>query len=728
MASTALLQLMMVMEMVKNLIEKMVDVVVVVTMLMLLDCDKANDLSDSSQNKKSEKTEPTLKVLVAKGNSRVVVAEKAVTWTVNDKIFGFYEKDEAMRQVVFQYKGQTKGEYIEFELISGTVSDVTNGTIFYMVYAPSYENSISNGQLTVNLTNQTGTLDQLGAYNYMYASGTVSGNTLILSFANQIALLKLHDMDFPNAVTTLTINGEQISDEATLDLKTGSWTLGQPSPLIINNAVEKNTDIYVAIFPCTSKMFVDLHEGTNYHSRSVLNDKEFLKSKLYGLDCSSAKCLADDAKWATDSIIYTPGQLRNFMSSISATNDYANKTVKVGADIAVADNWSYSTFGNFKGIFDGKDHTVSLNGTTNGPLFNEIGAATVKNIMVAGKVNMPYVKASISYTGGITGLMVKSESNTSCASLENCINKASVTSSVSTSSFIGGLAGKAEKNALIKDSTNEACVTCNDNASSCGIMVGGVAGQINGTIVDCMSMGDVTINTTCNNLYVGGIAGVAYGSKDTYISTIKGCSTANESSIQVMSGSNITDEIRAGGITGNGMGNLYACTNNSSISIQGKAKSVFLGGLSGHIGDTGINLSIQCVCNHGNISNTATISNNSNVGGLVGKLNLGNITLTGAYSVATSINDSNNGTKHVGSFVGNINPGNISLNSCHVQSLSGMNASGYGDSSSGRVEGHATVAEMQTADFVGALNSGLAACPYRFVIRDGDFPAIEKRP
>ena len=171
-------------------------------LLLLAGCSKADDgigIDDTPERQQTE-TAPALKVLVRTSGSRATVAADAVTWTVDDRIFGFYEKNGTRRQVAFQYKGQTEGEYIVFELASGTVTEATDGTAFHMVYAPGKENDITaDGKLALSLAGQTGSLSGMGAFNYMYASGSVVGNTLVLSSENQIALLKLHYMDFADA-------------------------------------------------------------------------------------------------------------------------------------------------------------------------------------------------------------------------------------------------------------------------------------------------------------------------------------------------------------------------------------------------------------------------------------------------------------------------------------------------------------------------------------------------
>lgn len=706
-------------------------------LLVLAGCSKADDgIGIDSMPERQAVPAPALKVLVRTSGSRATVAADAVTWTVNDKIFGFYEKNGTRRQVAFQYKGQTEGDCVVFELTSGTVTEATDGTAFHMVYAPGREDGMTaDGKLALSLAGQTGSLSGMGAFNYMYASGSVVGNTLTLSFENQIALLKLHSLDFADAVSTICVSGGQITDEATFDLQTGSWTLGEPATLTINGTFEKekDNDIYIALFPCTSKVFVNLKEGSSHHDRSVVTDKAFERGRMYGLDCSTEKCAADNKKWTTDNTIYTAGQWCDFVSGISTSNKYAGKTIKIGADITLFDGWSCGTFADFRGTLDGQGHTITLAGAANGPLLNEIGTATVRNLTVAGKVNKPYVSGGTSYTGGLVGLMKLSDSDTSRAVLEGCTNKASVASSVATNSFVGGLAGKAEKNALIKDSTNEGDVTCSDNAASINVMVGGIAGQVNGTIADCRNSGNVTVGTTCSNLYVGGIAGVAYGNA-TYTSTVQGCSTDSGHTIQVTNNSKEA-EMRVGGIVGNGFGNLYGCANYSNVSTQGNAKVLLLGGISGLVGNTGITLSMQCCHNRGNVTNTATASDNSNVGGFAGKLNLGTISITGTYSVAQSISDTSSTPKtgkHTGTFVGIVNlyATDITLQDCFVTAVTEkLEWAGEKKDDFKPKPNDITNAEMQTQETASLLNGHLSGdCGYRFAYRAGDYPAIEKKP
>ena len=140
----------------------------------------------------------------------------------------------------------------------------------------------------------------------------------------------------------------------------------------------------------------------------------------------------------------------------------------------------------FKGIFDGGNHTVSLNLTAGEAdyvgLFGYTGQdSVIRNVTIAGKVN------GKAYVGGIVGY--------SLGSVINCNNKADI----SGEGNVGGLVGKLES-AKIRNCLNSGSVTGEKDT-------GGMAGNVvSAELSNCFNNGSV-IKADNSQYKVGGIAG-----------------------------------------------------------------------------------------------------------------------------------------------------------------------------------------------------------------------------
>ena len=138
----------------------------------------------------------------------------------------------------------------------------------------------------------------------------------------------------------------------------------------------------------------------------------------------------------------------NFANKVSEGDDYRGKTIKLTADIEVTAMAgkvaSHRQVHAFSGIFDGCDHTITLNiadaKKSGSAPFRYIDGATIRNLKVAGNL-----KSDAFFAAGLVGY-AKGTGNL----IQNC----QVSANITGMSHVGGLVG----NALSSDILIEDCV------------------------------------------------------------------------------------------------------------------------------------------------------------------------------------------------------------------------------------------------------------------------------
>lgn len=153
---------------------------------------------------------------------------------------------------------------------------------------------------------------------------------------------------------------------------------------------------------------------------------------------------------------------------------------------------NYSDYEEFKGTFDGDNHTISGlyfcdDSKTCVGLIGYANGATIKNV----RVEDSYFKG-LGNVGGVCGSN-SSESNSICTIL-NCSNTGTVSGSIT----VGGVCGFNSTNGTIENCYNTGIVSGTNQ-------VGGVCGSNNGTISNCNNTGKV--NGTYNDSKIGGVCG-----------------------------------------------------------------------------------------------------------------------------------------------------------------------------------------------------------------------------
>ena len=268
--------------------------------------------------------------------------------------------------------------------------------------------------------------------------------------------------------------------------------------------------------------------------------------------------------------------LKNFAATVLTNN---NAYAVLEDNIILSESWtpigknSDGTFIKYTGVFDGGNKTITFNGITDGDYVGLFGIneGTIKNVKVAGSsISSSTKKAFVggvaglnrgtitncessvaitangvnSYAGGIAGVMQN-------GTIDSCKNTGAITVSVSgnTSGDVtdheasaGGIVA-FNYNGTVKKCENKANITNNEKYG----YTGGIVGNNDGTINNCLNGGDVSNADSSGAKYAGGIAGNLFTNKATgSTATISNCLNTNASGKVV--GTNGTDS-NAGTVT-----------------------------------------------------------------------------------------------------------------------------------------------------------------------------------
>lgn len=291
--------------------------------------------------------------------------------------------------------------------------------------------------------------------------------------------------------------------------------------------------------------------------------------------------------------ITTAEDLKTFANSVNAgQSEYTNAYVKLAdnSNITITDSWTPIGNANhkFTGVFDGNNKTITFNGSISDGdyvgLFG-INEGTIKNVTVAGSISSSAAKAFVggvaalnrgtiincengatinttgvnSYAGGIAGVM-------QYGTIESCKNSGAITVSVSGNTSDDVTDHEASAGGIVAFNYNGTVKKC-ENTSTATIKnnetygyTGGIVGNNDGIINNCLNSGSVTNNTAAD--YAGGIAGNLFTNNATgSTATISNCLNTNDSGAIV--GTNGTNS-NAGTVI-----NSYYKADSESDSIDG---------------------------------------------------------------------------------------------------------------------------------------------------------------
>ena len=189
-------------------------------------------------------------------------------------------------------------------------------------------------------------------------------------------------------------------------------------------------------------------------------------------------------------------ELSTTVNDANAANDFAGEYFSVTNDISLpADFTPIGIETEFKGHFDGQNHTIALqinyDGTYCG-LFARVTDGSIQNLRTVG---------SVVGSKAIAGALVGYAKNTE---IINCANAASVEGKTK----VGGLVGEAFEG-TIERSFNMGAVSTQDNPTDYDYRgIGGLVGFVNNvTINSCYNAG--TVSCANNFYYAGGLVGNA---------------------------------------------------------------------------------------------------------------------------------------------------------------------------------------------------------------------------
>ncbi len=265
--------------------------------------------------------------------------------------------------------------------------------------------------------------------------------------------------------------------------------------------------------------------------------------------------------------------LERFRDAVNSGNSYEGMYVKLAADIDLSETYgadiggeevSWTPIGSsgapFKGTFDGGDFAISglhINSDADYQgFFGYLGSGgTIQSLTVSGTVSGRYQVAGIvgdNYGGSVI----------------NCVNRCTVTGETFAGGIAGGNAGNETLTSTVQGCVNYGTITCTKASDG---NAGGIVGSNSGSniwIDGCTNYGAVVGASDTTYGYIGGIAGMNYG-------TVTNC--VNEQSAQVTGG----ELYSIGGIVGYNYSEITNCYNLGTLSVADGVEAAYVGGIAG---------------------------------------------------------------------------------------------------------------------------------------------------
>lgn len=187
--------------------------------------------------------------------------------------------------------------------------------------------------------------------------------------------------------------------------------------------------------------------------------------------------------------IATPQQLNWFASLVNKGDNESN--ARLTADIDFSDytlnNVMIAHGIRYKGIFDGQEHSITVNyfrDENDAALFGHLEKAYIKNLFVKGKI-----ETSAQFAGG---LFVDSWGATV---IENVVTDVEIISSISGDGTHGGISAVAHDNIVFRNCAVLGDILA-DNAYGVGGMVGYTHGQGSTQFINCFVYNEIYVNTS----------------------------------------------------------------------------------------------------------------------------------------------------------------------------------------------------------------------------------------
>ena len=376
--------------------------------------------------------------------------------------------------------------------------------------------------------------------------------------------------------------------------------------------------------------------------------------------CGATQAIENSATY----YIANDTDLKAFRNKVNDGNTFAGKTIQLTDSIDLK-NEEWTPIGNgsrsgstytgkaFKGIFDGKDKSISnvtitettANASDAIGLFGVVDGGTVKNVTLNVNINV----ANNELAGGAIGLLVN----------DGTAEKIHVTGNVKAADGVGGIVGRMLISGTIKECLNEAVVNAAKDGSGSGGIVGKAYYTATGktmNIQDCENRGSITA-AYC----AGGIAGLS-------AANVSGCTNSGSVTAGNHAGGIVGEQTNYGAVSGNtnsadvigkntAAGGIIGWvryqdnsnyTNNDLITVTGNTNSGSIGKGEDGTGELGYGGIVGTLYNQGTVSgntnNAPTITGGTFAAGIVGgpqivndnkKINETTVTITNNVTTTT---------------------------------------------------------------------------------------------
>lgn len=472
----------------------------------------------------------------------------------------------------------TPKEDAHYATLTGTVTGLTAGNVVsgYIVsdYIKAENLSNSNQLVSVDYSKQKGTFADAMAHCLQFGTATYTEGENIsnMSFYYKTTFFEL-TLTFPASLSSTV----QLS-------MSGNGLVGKSYVNTVANAGEYNTDaniegninisdvnveagkakVWVAMQPATlSNVVITAVDANNKYYKfdvSGKNSANLVAGKVYAFGVTGTASTIEESligNGKNEANAYQISTLKQLEFVRDQVNNgfYSGKYYKLMSDIEINGEWKpIGTNSNqFKGHFDGANHTVSgsytvtnLAGNEGAGLFGVASSTTIKNLHNAANITVT-ASALTCGIGSVVGRLLYG------STLEHCSNTGTITAS---DGHVGGIVGSV-------------------------IVSGRNASKINTALVEaCWNDGHITSNSIrTNSKGAGGVIGILQtgtGVVDNII--VRGCYSKTNAEISITTKS----ASYGGGVvgfTGNTIDDLikvYACWSAASFAGNTNTKSAII--------------------------------------------------------------------------------------------------------------------------------------------------------
>jgi hypothetical protein len=402
----------------------------------------------------------------------------------------------------------------------------------------------------------------------------------------------------------LKVNGETF--DCVFDEETSTFTVTEAPAFSIDTSwYDTESESFVL---STKAQLAGLAAIVNGTVEGIAQDDFFDKTITLGADVA----LDENGKYTSDTGRFGSQDWPMEITYYTVSDD-AFIWTPIGTGVATA-NDAYTVTNYFRGTFDGADYTISglytSHDSTVQGLFGNVKDGTVKNLTIEGcVVGRIVVGAAVAHlvSGTVSNItnraIVYADGGEKAGSgLENGISRGGA---------VGGIVGSAgsagDLGFSIENCTNLGTIVCANTAQ--GGRTGGILGLIDnanyvGRVTECLNYGDVT-----GYQYSGGIVGLIYATK----APVSKC--ANYGTIMV----NTSGQSRCGGIVADCYSDIISCYNRGNYA--GKLlKGDKISHLGGIVADTHAPARVVNSYNTGHLVRLGTAQQNttSSVGRIAG--------------------------------------------------------------------------------------------------------------